>query len=71
MTGKELLTELKKIEKDNPEQLDLEVFHIHTEYGDPEDSMGVHVEQEIDSISVEFHSPGYGSKPRPIIRVGY
>lgn len=49
MTGEQLLEELKKL---TPEQLKLECFHIHTEYGSPDDSVGYECFQEIENIRI-------------------
>ena len=49
MTGQELLERLTKLTAD---QLKLPVVHIHTEYNSPEDSWGLEVETDINSVHV-------------------
>lgn len=49
MTGEQLLAALLKM---NPEDLSLDVVHVHTEYNSSEDSVGYEVEQDVENVRI-------------------
>jgi len=70
MTGQQLLDELLRIQKEHPEQLKLDVVHVHTEYTDPEDSCGFDCESDICQVSVVNRQTAYGHKTRDVLLLG-
>lgn len=70
MTGQQLLDELLRIQKEHPEQLKLDVVHVHTEYTDPEDSVGFDSEMDIYRIGVVNRQTAYGHKTRDVLLLG-
>ena len=69
MSGADLLAKLQAM---SPEDLTLEVVHIHTEYYDKDDSIGHPVIQEIEDAEVKNVRTGYSDKVgKKKIVVGY